>query len=88
MLSLTLFTVVDFTTGALPISITFARSDNMQPVPLQIVDDSITEGNEVFTFVLSLSSAAANSVQIGQSTAQVTIEDNDSTCSLSIRFCV
>ena len=84
MLSLFLYTAVDFSIGPLPISITFAPSDNMRPVPLQIIDDDTTEGDEMFTLVVSLSSAATNSVQIGQSTTQVTIEDNDGKCSIWI----
>ena len=69
--------VLDFSIGTLPISITFAPSDNMQPVPLQIIEDVFFEGNEIFTLSLSLGTAS-NTTEIGQSTSQVTIEDNDS----------
>jgi len=68
---------VDFSIGTLPISITFVPSDNMHPVPFEIIDDMYTEENETFTLSLSLASPS-NSIQIGQSTTQVTIEDDDS----------
>ena len=69
---------MDFLIGALPITITFAPSDNMHPVPLEIIEDSVTEGNEIFTLTLSLASSTLNSIQTGQRSTQVTIEDNDS----------
>ena len=58
-------------------SITFVPSDNMHPVPFEIIDDMYTEENETFTLSLSLASPS-DSIQIGQSTTQVTIEDDDS----------
>ena len=71
-------TAVDFSIGPLPISITFTPFDNSWPVPLEIIEDSVTEGNEVFTLTLSLASGTSNKIQIGQDTAQVTIVDDDS----------
>ena len=58
-------------------SITFVPSDNMHPVPFEIIDDMYTEENETFALSLSLASPS-DSIQIGQSTTQVTIEDDDS----------
>ena len=69
---------MDFQIGDLPIPITFAPSDSIQRVPLEIIEDSITEGNEIFTLILSLASSTLSSIQIGQNSTQVTIEDNDS----------
>ena len=71
-------TAEDFSIGSLPMSVTFTPSDNSRPVPLEIVEDSVTEGNEVFTLTLSLASGTSNTIQIGQDTAQVTIVDDDS----------
>lgn len=68
---------MDYSLGPLPLSITFAPSDNMHPVPFEIIDDIFTEENETFTLSLSLASPS-QSIQIGQSTTQVTIEDDDS----------
>ena len=68
---------MDFSIGTLPLSITFVPSDNMHPVPFEIIDDMYTEENETFTLSLSLASPS-DSIQIGQSTTQVTIEDDDS----------
>ena len=69
---------MDFSIGPLPISVTFTTSDNTRPVPLEIIEDSVTEGNEVFTLTLSLASSTSNAIRIGQDTAQVTIVDDDS----------
>ena len=73
-----LYAAVDFSIGALPISIMFTPSDNMHPVPLEIIEDSVTERNEIFTLTLSLASGTSSGIQTGQSSTQVTIEDNDS----------
>ena len=71
-------TVVDFSLGTVPISITFTPSEDTQSLPLEIIEDGVTEGNEVFTLTLSLASGTSNTIQIGQDTAQVTIVDDDS----------
>ena len=68
---------MDFSIKTLLTPLTLASSDKMQSVPLQIIEDAVSEGNEIFILSLSLDSAS-NGIQIGQKNTSITIKDNDS----------
>ena len=68
---------MDFSIKTLLTPLTLASSDKMQSVPLQIIEDAVSEGNEIFILSLSLVSAS-NGIQIGQKNTSITIKDNDS----------
>ena len=58
-------------------TLTFPSSENELFISIPIIDDSIVENDETFSAMLSLSTPAA-SVAIQQSTAEVTIINDDS----------
>ena len=50
----------------------------MVTVPVQTIDDSLFEGDEIFEGILSLPSAGSDRVTLRDFRAAATIEDNDS----------
>ena len=62
----------DYVTGSG--TLTFAAGETVMTVPVQVVDDTVPEGTEVFT--MNLSNPSANAT-IARSSATATIIDND-----------
>ena len=58
----------------IPITLQFSPSDLVQPAPVRIFDDDITENPELFTGLLSSIDSA---VILAPDTASVEIRDND-----------
>lgn len=73
LLSNGLFTGVDFSLES-PISLTFSPTDNMISLPLEIIDDNVTENDEILSLSLSVTNG---SIEIGQGTTEIIIEDDD-----------
>ena len=46
----------------------------MIPLPLEIIDDNVTENDEILSLSLSVTNG---SIEIGQGTTEIIIEDDD-----------
>ena len=68
---------VDFTSSVPPVQ--FESFQQRQFVPIEILDDQIIEGDELFTVYLSVPSSVRG-VHLNNSRTQITILENDCEC--------